>query len=127
MNRDRLLLIGGLAFAAIRPQPVQLPSIDDSTAAAATGGSAAYQAGPAGSVELAATGGTLVIGSVSPAAGWTYTIETRAADEVKVRFTNQAGREIEFEAEAEDGGIQLEGRPGSGSILGVVVQVGSQD
>ncbi len=65
-----------------------------------------YQAGDAGSVTVAVEGGNLVLVSVDPSAGWTVDEVDARSDEVEVEFRS-GDTEVRFEAEFEDGQIQI--------------------
>jgi len=67
-----------------------------------------YQVGEAGQVELRHEGDTLDLVEVRPAEGWSHSVDDRDdRDEVEVTFSRE-GREIEFEAEIDDGRLDVE-------------------
>jgi len=67
-----------------------------------------YRVGEAGQVELRHEGDTLELVEVRPADGWDYRVDDRDDDdEVEVTFRGN-GREVEFEAEVDDGRLEVE-------------------
>ena len=65
--------------------------------------------GDAGSVTFSTDGGVLAFVSAEAAAGWTYTIDRQDDGHLQVTFRDATGAEVEFEAEFEDGALDLEG------------------
>jgi len=65
--------------------------------------------GDAGSVTFSTDGGVLAFVSAEAADGWTYTIDRQDDGHLHVTFRDANGAEVEFEAELEDGDLDLEG------------------
>ena len=65
--------------------------------------------GDAGSVTFSTDGGVLAFVSAEAADGWTYTIDRQDDGHLQVTFRDATGAEVEFEAEFEDGALDLEG------------------
>lgn len=67
-----------------------------------------YPVSDAGEVELVVEGGAVRLAEARPAAGWTATDDLEDDDEeVEVDFRRD-GREVEFEAELDDGRLEVE-------------------
>src|SRR3990172_13364953 len=76
--------------------------------------------GDAGSVTFSTDGGVLAFVSAEAAAGWTYTIDRQDDGHIQVTFRDANGAEAEFEAELEDGALDVESsqEPGSTTTVG---------
>jgi hypothetical protein len=74
--------------------------------------------GDAGSVTFSTDGGVLAFVSAEAAAGWTYTIDRQDDGHLQVTFRDATGAEVEFEAEFEDGALDLEGSDESTTTVG---------
>ena len=76
--------------------------------------------GDAGSVTFSTDGGVLAFVSAEAADGWTYTIDRQDDGHLQVTFRDANGAEAEFEAELEDGALDVEGsqEPGSTTTVG---------
>jgi hypothetical protein len=66
-----------------------------------------FQAGDAGEVELAIDGDRLVLVDVRPNDGWSHRIDDDDDDEIEIDFRDN-GREIDFEAELDDGRLEID-------------------
>jgi len=75
--------------------------------------------GDAGSVTFTTDGGVLTLVGAEAAEGWTYTVDRRDGEHLKVTFRDATGAEVEFEAEIEDGGLTFGGseEPGSTTTM----------
>jgi len=84
---------------------------ETSTTAAAAGNvppgaaSRVVDAGPAGTVTVAESGGTLTLVSVTPGSGWTSEIEQAFGREVEVDF-RQGTQRVQVSVEIEDGAVR---------------------
>lgn len=72
-----------------------------------SGGDDVYPAGDAGEVELTRDGDELRLVEVRPNDGWRYEVEEDDDDEIEVEFRDN-GREIDFEAELDDGRLEVD-------------------
>lgn len=61
----------------------------------------------AGEVDMSREGDRLVLGDVRPAEGWTHSVDEQGDDEIEIDFRRD-GREIDFEAEIDDGRLDIE-------------------
>jgi hypothetical protein len=75
--------------------------------------------GDAGSVTFSTDGGVLAFVSAEAADGWTYTIDRQDDDHLRVTFRDANGAEAEFEAELEDGALDVAGSQETGSTITV--------
>lgn len=67
-----------------------------------------YTVSDAGEIQISSDGDTVSLVETRPAAGWTATGDTEDdSDEVEVYFRRD-GREVEFEAELDDGRLEVE-------------------
>lgn len=66
-----------------------------------------YEVGDAGQVTFSVDGDELVLDEVSPAAGWTADVVSDRGDELEVEFRSDH-RTMDFEAELEDGDLEVE-------------------
>src|SRR3972149_6569630 len=75
--------------------------------------------GDAGSVTFTTDGGVLTLVGAEAAEGWTYTVDRRDGEHLKVTFRDATGAEVEFEAEIEDGSLTFGGseEPGSTTTM----------
>lgn len=76
---------------------VSLPEADDGR----------YAVGDVGTVEVRRDGDRLTLGEVTTAAGWTHTVVDEAAREIEITF-RRGEDEVEFEAELEDNGVEVD-------------------
>lgn len=68
-----------------------------------------YAVGEAGELTMTRTDTELTVDEVRPADGWSHTEDEHDdPDEVEVTFTSGEGREIEFEAEIDDGQLEID-------------------
>ena len=61
----------------------------------------------AGEVDMTRDGDRLVLGDVRPAEGWTHRIDDQDDADIEIDFRRD-GREIDFEAELDDGRLDIE-------------------
>lgn len=73
----------------------------------ASGATNVFPAGEAGEVELALDGDRLVLVEVRPSAGWSHRVDEDDDDEIEIDFHDN-GREIDFEAELDDGRLKVD-------------------
>ena len=75
--------------------------------------------GDSGSVTFTTDGGVLTLVGAEAAEGWTYTVDRRDGEHLKVTFRDATGAEVEFEAEIEDGSLTFGGseEPGSTTTM----------
>jgi hypothetical protein len=66
-----------------------------------------YTVADAGTAVVGREGDRLVLGQVSPAAGWTHEVTDQEADEVEVEF-RRGGEEVDLEVEIDDGRVEAE-------------------
>ena len=64
--------------------------------------------GEAGTVTFSIEGGVIAFVKADPAEGWTFGVDRQDGSHLKVTFRNEAGGEVEFEAELEDGALTVE-------------------
>lgn len=87
-----------------------LPDDDDDTTPTslpAATGNMTFEATGVGTLTVAWDGGALTLVTVSPATGWTYTIDEITAREVEIDFRN-AGVRHRAKVEVEHGGLRFE-------------------
>ncbi len=65
-----------------------------------------YPVGDIGTVVARREGGTLVLGEVTTAAGWTHQVVREEPREIEIKFRSGED-EVEFEAEFEDAGVEV--------------------
>ena len=66
-----------------------------------------FRVSDAGEVELAVDGNRLVLVDVRPNDGWSHRIDENDDDEIEIDFRDN-GREIDFEAELDDGWLKID-------------------
>lgn len=66
-----------------------------------------YDVGDAGQVTFSADGDELLLGEVTPAAGWTAEVISDRGEELEVEFRSDR-RTMDFEAELDDGDLEVE-------------------
>jgi hypothetical protein len=64
--------------------------------------------GEAGTVTFSIEGGVIAFVKADPSEGWTFGVDRQDGSHLKVTFRNEAGGEVEFEAELEDGALTVE-------------------
>jgi len=64
--------------------------------------------GEAGTVTFSIEGGVIAFVNANPSEGWTFGVDRQDGTHLKVTFRNEAGGEVEFEAELEDGALTVE-------------------
>lgn len=68
-----------------------------------------YRVGSAGEVSYDTDGTTVTLNDVRPSQGWTVTKRDESSDDIEIDFRNDdTGGSAEFEAEADDGAVELE-------------------
>lgn len=68
-----------------------------------------YQVGSAAEVSFDADGSTVTLGDIRTNEGWTVTKQDESSDDIEIGFTNTGtGASAEFEAEIDDGAVELE-------------------
>jgi hypothetical protein len=86
------------------PPASEQPGTTEQRSAQPPAGGETYRVRDAGEVTIAREGGRLRLVSVSPSPGWSHRVTEQEPREIEITFRRD-GREIEFEAELEDGRI----------------------
>lgn len=66
-----------------------------------------YEVGEAGEVSFSADGGGIVLDDYKASDGWRATIEENDFEDVHLKFYNEGGVEYKFEAELDDGSVEV--------------------
>lgn len=74
--------------------------------------------GEAGTVTFSIEGGVIAFVKANPSEGWTFGIDRQDGTHLKVTFRNEAGGEVEFEAELEDGALTVEAGAATSTTIG---------
>lgn len=68
-----------------------------------------YQVGSAGEVSFDSDESTVTLGELQPNEGWQVTKQDESSDDIEIDFTNSdTGATAEFEAELDNGSVELE-------------------
>ena len=92
---------------ATTPDATTAPSVNDDAGPGDTGADNVFMAGEAGDVELAIDGDRLILVDVRPSDGWTHRVDEDDDDEIEIDFRDN-GREVDFEAELDDGRLKID-------------------
>src|SRR5690554_6505857 len=109
-QRETVTVIAGAPTATAPPQAdPQRTAPEPSTRAGQenarpAGEGQTYRVRDAGEVTVAREGDRLRLVGVTPAAGWSHRVTEQESQEIEITFRG-GGREIEFEAELEDGRV----------------------
>ena len=71
-------------------------------------GGGAYQVGSAGEVSVEGDGSAVSLGEVRPSQGWSVTEQDVDSDEVEIEFRDGSGGKAQFQAESNNGGLEVE-------------------